>query len=334
MNELTKQPNHSTSCANFDLEILNFQNLICPFGLKHGVYTSPLVKDFILNEMGTDAVPGGGMGEVALINVTKTEYQYKYQGQERQDELGLNWDSFKWRNYDYAIGRFFNHDPLSEKYVYNSPYAFQENKMGMGVELEGLELKEHDWMSPKTKSYIQEAKASMNNVLSANLKVKPKLGLGMDFGGTLGPVKLKANVSALEGSSKIVVNSEETKTSVTGSVLKMGASAELKDAKLTGDFSLAEGTMSYGTKSGFDATGEFKKESTTNKIGSDMSFSLKEDAKIGVSVKLFKALSGGIEVNVGEFLNGVVNTAAAGTSMATDYINNKIKEFNDTIQDK
>jgi hypothetical protein len=31
-------------------------------------------------------------------------------------------------------------DPLAEKYAYNSPNAFQENKMGMGRELEGLEL--------------------------------------------------------------------------------------------------------------------------------------------------------------------------------------------------
>jgi RHS repeat-associated protein len=71
-------------------------------------------------------------------------YNYKYQGQERQDEMGLNWDSFKWRNYDYAIGRFMSIDPLTEKYTYNSPYAFQENKMGMGRELEGLELLPND----------------------------------------------------------------------------------------------------------------------------------------------------------------------------------------------
>ena len=31
-------------------------------------------------------------------------------------------------------------DPLAEKYPYNSTYAFQENKMGLGRELEGLEL--------------------------------------------------------------------------------------------------------------------------------------------------------------------------------------------------
>ncbi|WP_260393811.1 RHS repeat-associated core domain-containing protein [Empedobacter stercoris] len=68
-------------------------------------------------------------------------YKYKYQGQERQDEFGLGWDSFKWRNYDYAIGRFMSIDPLSEQYVYNSTYAFSENRVIDGRELEGLEWK-------------------------------------------------------------------------------------------------------------------------------------------------------------------------------------------------
>ncbi|CAM3049564.1 hypothetical protein DRF59_16315 [Chryseobacterium flavum] len=38
------------------------------------------------------------------------------------------------------IGRLAQVDPLAEKYPYNSTYAFQENKLEMGVELEGLEL--------------------------------------------------------------------------------------------------------------------------------------------------------------------------------------------------
>lgn len=77
-------------------------------------------------------------------SVFTESYNYKYQGQERQDEMGLNWDSFKWRNYDYAIGRFMSIDPLAENYPYNSTYAFQENKMGLGRELEGLELLPND----------------------------------------------------------------------------------------------------------------------------------------------------------------------------------------------
>lgn len=75
-----------------------------------------------------------------VVVSTNIAQKIKYQGQERQDELGLNWDSFKFRNYDYEIGRFFNVDPLAAEYPYNSVYAFQENKLGMGRELEGLEM--------------------------------------------------------------------------------------------------------------------------------------------------------------------------------------------------
>ncbi len=51
-----------------------------------------------------------------------------FQGQRFDDDLGLNWVQFKWRNHDPQIGRFIEIDPLSEKYVYNSTYAFSENK--------------------------------------------------------------------------------------------------------------------------------------------------------------------------------------------------------------
>lgn len=76
---------------------------------------------------------------IEIVPVVEGDYDYKYQGQERQDELGLNWESFKWRNYDYAIGRFMSVDPLAEKYNYQSPYNFAENRVVDGVELEGLE---------------------------------------------------------------------------------------------------------------------------------------------------------------------------------------------------
>ncbi|MBX2954511.1 MAG: hypothetical protein KF846_00040 [Cyclobacteriaceae bacterium] len=68
------------------------------------------------------------------------ENKIKFQGQEHIDDLNLGWVQFKWRNHMPEIGRFFNIDPIAADYVYNSPYAFAENKLGMGVELEGLEL--------------------------------------------------------------------------------------------------------------------------------------------------------------------------------------------------
>lgn len=68
-------------------------------------------------------------------------YSYKYQGQELQEN---GFYSFKWRNYMPDVGRFFNIDPLAEKFPYNSTYAFAENRVIDGIELEGLE-----WVSSR-----------------------------------------------------------------------------------------------------------------------------------------------------------------------------------------
>ena len=62
-----------------------------------------------------------------------------FQGQKFDDDLGINYDEFKWRNHDPQIGRFIEIDPLSDKYVYNSTYAFSEDKVVAHIELEGLE---------------------------------------------------------------------------------------------------------------------------------------------------------------------------------------------------
>lgn len=62
-----------------------------------------------------------------------------FQDQELVTDLDVNWVSFKWRNHQPDIGRFFNVDPLAEDYYYNSPYAFSENHVVAHVELEGLE---------------------------------------------------------------------------------------------------------------------------------------------------------------------------------------------------
>jgi RHS repeat-associated protein len=72
-----------------------------------------------------------------------------FQGQKFDDDLGINLIQFKWRNHDPQIGRFIEIDPLSEKYEYNSTYAFSENKVTSHVELEGLEAVLTDDKKPK-----------------------------------------------------------------------------------------------------------------------------------------------------------------------------------------
>ncbi len=93
----------------------------------------------------------------------------KFQGQEHIDDLNLGWDSFKWRNHMPDVGRFFNVDPISEKYYYNSPYAFSENRVVDGRELEGLE-----WSS------VHSTNSDGSNYVSfeVHIKVKNSANLG------------------------------------------------------------------------------------------------------------------------------------------------------------
>lgn len=81
------------------LKILEESNYY-PFGLKHNSYN---VDNF------------------------QPEYKYQYNGKELQDELGLNQYDYGARNYDPALGRWMNIDPLAEKFISETPYAYVNN---------------------------------------------------------------------------------------------------------------------------------------------------------------------------------------------------------------
>ncbi|GAA0876013.1 hypothetical protein GCM10009118_24230 [Wandonia haliotis] len=80
--------------------------------------------------------------QIAERNGSTGDYRYGFQGQEKDDEIKGEGNSvnYKYRMHDPRIGRFFAIDPLADKYPYNSPYAFSENRVIDGLELEGLEV--------------------------------------------------------------------------------------------------------------------------------------------------------------------------------------------------
>ena len=67
-------------------------------------------------------------------------YKYKYNGKELQDELGLNVYDYGARNYDPAVGRWFNYDPLAEKYLSISSYVYCANNPIIYIDPNGREL--------------------------------------------------------------------------------------------------------------------------------------------------------------------------------------------------
>jgi RHS repeat-associated protein len=68
-----------------------------------------------------------------------SEYRFGFNGQEQDGELMDGAVSFKYRVHDPRIGRFLSVDPLAPEYPWNSSYAFAENRVIDGIDLEGLE---------------------------------------------------------------------------------------------------------------------------------------------------------------------------------------------------
>lgn len=76
-------------------------------------------------------------------NYSSANYRFGFQGQVKDDEVyGATGTSYalEYRMHDARVGRFWSLDPLAAKYPWNSPYAFSENRVIDGVELEGLEV--------------------------------------------------------------------------------------------------------------------------------------------------------------------------------------------------
>jgi RHS repeat-associated protein len=62
-----------------------------------------------------------------LSNVARSKNQFKYNGQEFQDEFELNMTAMDFRQYDNALGRFHGVDLLAELDYSGSPYSFGFN---------------------------------------------------------------------------------------------------------------------------------------------------------------------------------------------------------------
>ena len=69
-------------------------------------------------------------------------YRYFFNGQEGDNEVfgEVALHAFEYRMHDARLGRFWSVDPLAAKYPWNSTYAFAENRVIDGRELEGMEV--------------------------------------------------------------------------------------------------------------------------------------------------------------------------------------------------
>ncbi|MDA3883569.1 MAG: hypothetical protein PF481_09820 [Bacteroidales bacterium] len=119
--------------------------------------STTILSDFCFVYMysAQDYYPFGMTMQGRSFNTEK--YRFGFQGQETENELygEGNASFFKYRISDNRLGRFFSVDPLAAEYPHNSPYAFSENRVIDGVELEGLEFED----------YLNKLKEAYNTVI-------------------------------------------------------------------------------------------------------------------------------------------------------------------------
>jgi RHS repeat-associated protein len=74
--------------------------------------------------------------------LTIDDYRYGFNGKEMDNEVnsvtGATQDH-KYRSYDSRLGRYKSIDPLSKSFPWNSPFAYAENRVIDGLDLEGRE---------------------------------------------------------------------------------------------------------------------------------------------------------------------------------------------------
>jgi RHS repeat-associated protein len=135
------------------------ENNYYPFGLKHTNYNSD------------SRILVGTTGKGTLRQVPRelaSNYNYKYNGKELQDELGLNFYDFGARNYDPAIGRWMNLDPLAEKSRRWTPYNYAYSNPVFFVDPDGMMA----W--------------GYHNTGDPSIDVEDRPDVGVDDGGTDG----------------------------------------------------------------------------------------------------------------------------------------------------
>jgi len=184
------------------------ENHYYPFGLKHKAYNN---QSYVF--VPAENAPGYYRAELVQegSRTPVNPYKYKYNGKELQDELGLNFYDYGARNYDAAIGRWMNIDPLAENSRRWTPYNYAYNNPMYFIDPDGMQATPPGDFYDRKGNYLGNDGNKDGRIYLMNEGMRPKSeNKDVNWGGTLSEAhsnNLKNNSTEVGG--LIVLNRTE-----------------------------------------------------------------------------------------------------------------------------